>query len=84
MESLQELQQRLAVAAERNRTNVANRERLLAEAKEKFACDSLDALRKVQEEKAAEVTRLEAEEAAAKEKAEKAVLAVEAAVGGAK
>lgn len=84
MASLQELQQRVAVAAERNRTNVSNRERLLAEAKDKFGCDSLDALRKVEEEKAAEVVRLEAEEAAAKERAERAVLAVEVAVGGAK
>jgi len=84
MASLQDLQQRLAVASERNRTNIANRDRLLAEAKEKFGCKSLDELRAAAAEKLEEVKKPQEQECVAKEKAEKAVAAVEAAVGGGK
>ena len=82
MATLNELQQRLAVASERNRQNNEQREKLLAEAKEKYGCNSVEELRAKVEEKRAEATRLMNEATEAARKAEQAVLAVEAAVKG--
>ena len=81
MATLNELQQRLAVASERNRLNNERRTQLLAEIKEKFGCDSLEQLRQYVADKEKEVARLSAEADAAKTKAESAVAAVETAVG---
>lgn len=81
MATLNELQQRLAVASERNRLNNERRTQLLAEIKEKFGCDSLEQLRQYVADKEKEVARLSAEADAAKTKAEAAVAAVETAVG---
>ena len=81
MPTLNELQQRLAVASERNRLNNERRTQLLAEIKEKFGCDSLDDLKKFVADKEAEVAKLTAEADAAKARAEAAVSAVELAVG---
>ena len=81
MATLNELQQRLAVASERNRLNNERRTQLLAEIKEKFGCDSLDELRKFVTDKENEVARLTADADAAKARAEAAVSAVELAVG---
>ena len=81
MVSLNELQQRLAVASERNRQNNEQREKLLAEAKEKYGCSTIEELRTKVEEKRAEAERLTAEATLANKKAEDAVLAVEVAVG---
>lgn len=81
MANLNELQQRLAVASERNRQNNETRDRLLAEAKEKYGCGTVEELRAKVEEKRAEAERLTAEAAEANRKAEDAVIAVEVAVG---
>ena len=45
MSKYAELQQRLTVATERNRTNIERRDELLKQCKEDFGCDSLDELR---------------------------------------
>ena len=76
-----ELQQRLAVASERNRTNNERRTQLLAEIKEKFGCNSIEELRELAAKKREEVATLTAEAEAKRQKAEEAVVAVEAAVG---
>lgn len=81
MANLNDLQQRLAVASERNRQNNEQRAALLAEAKERYGCETVEELRAKTEEKRAEVARLTEEAAAAAKKAEDAVLAVEQAVG---
>lgn len=81
MANLNDLQQRLAVASERNRQNNEQRAALLAEAKEKYGCDTVEELRTKTEEKRAEVERLTEEATVAAKKAEDAVLAVERAVG---
>ena len=81
MATLSELQQRLAVASERNRQNNERRTQLLAEIKEKFGCNDLDELRKFVDDKSKEVERLTAEADTAKANAEAAVAAVESAVG---
>ena len=81
MASLNELQQRLAVASERNRTNNERRTQLLTEIKEKFGCDSVEELRALAEKKREEVAPLTAEAETKRQKAEAAVAAVEAAVG---
>jgi hypothetical protein len=81
MANLNELQQRLAVASERNRQNNEKRAALLLEAKEKYGCSTVEELSAKVEEKRAEAVRLTAEAEEANRKAEAAVLAVEAAVG---
>ena len=81
MASLNELQQRLAIASERNRTNNERRTQLLAEIKEKFGCDSIEELRALAAKKRDEVAALTAEAEAKRQKAEEAVVAVEVAVG---
>ena len=81
MTSLNELQSRLAVASERNRQNTERRAALLAEAKEKYGCNTVEELRAKAEEKRLEATRLSEEAAEAARKAEEAVVAVEVAVG---
>ena len=81
MATLNELQQRLAVASERNRLNNERRTQLLAEIKEKFGCDSLEQLRQFVTDKENEVAKLTADADAAKARAEAAVSAVELAVG---
>ena len=81
MASLNELQQRLAVASERNRTNNERRTQLLAEIKEKFGCNSIEELREFAAKKREELATLTAEAEAKRQKAEEAVVAVEAAVG---
>lgn len=45
MSNYAELQNRLTVATERNRTNIERRDELLKQCKEDFGCDSLDELR---------------------------------------
>ena len=82
MPTLNELNQRLAVASERNRTNNERRDALLKEIKEKFGCDTLDELKAKAEAKREEIKKLTAERDEMMAKAESAVLAVEAAVGG--
>lgn len=81
MATLNELQQRLAVASERNRQNSERRAALLAEAKDKYGCSSVEELRAKTEEKRLEAERLTTEAAEANRKAEEAVVAVEVAVG---
>ena len=81
MANLNDLQQRLAVASERNRQNNEQRAALLAEAKEKYGYNTVEELRAKTEEKRAEVERLTEEATVAAKKAEEAVLAVEQAVG---
>lgn len=81
MSSLNELNQRLAVATERNRQNNEQREALLAEAKEKFGCSTTEELKEKAKELEAESERLSKEVAEALAKAEEAVLAVEVATG---
>ena len=76
-----ELQQRLAVASERNRTNNERREALLAEIKTKFGCTTIEELRKRAEEKRALLTEQNAVEEASRTKAQSAVEVVEVAVG---
>jgi len=82
MANLNDLQNRLTVATERNRQNGANRDALLKEAKEKYGCSSIEELRIKTEEKRAEAAKLVEAAADAARKAEEAVVAVEAAVGG--
>lgn len=81
MATLNELQQRLAVASERNRTNNERRTQVLAEIKTKFGCDGVDELRALAAKKREEVAALTAEAETKRQKAEAAVAAVEAAVG---
>lgn len=81
MATLNELQQRLAVASERNRQNSERRNALLIEAKDKYGCSSVEELRAKTEEKRLEAERLTVEAAEANKKAEEAVVAVEVAVG---
>lgn len=82
MASLNELQQRLAVASERNRQNNETREKLLAECREKYGCNTVEELQAKVEEKRAEAEKLSRQAQEAAQKAEEAVLAVEAAVKG--
>ena len=82
MATLNELQQRLAVASERNRQNNELRDRLLAQAKEKYGCATIAELDAKFEEKKAEAAKLREEAAVAARKAEEAVIAVENAVKG--
>lgn len=79
--TLSSLQQRLAAATERNRTNTEARARLLEEAKTKFGCDTAEELCAKRDELAENVRRLMAEEDGARQRAEEAVVAIEAAVG---
>ena len=81
MTTLNELQQRLAVASERNRTNNERRTQVLADIKEKFGCDSVDELRVLVEEKGRQAQTLKDDAEAKRQKAEDAVGAVEIAVG---
>lgn len=81
MSTLNELQQRLAVASERNRTNNERRTQVLADIKEKFGCDSIEELRALADKKVAQVETSTAEAEAKRQKAEEAVVAVEVAVG---
>lgn len=81
MSILSDLQQRVAVARERNRTNNERRAQFLASIKEKFGCNNIDELRALGEKKRAELAQLQQTETEAREKAETAVAAVEAAVG---
>ena len=82
MTKVNELQQRLAVAAERNRTNEVRRAELLAEAKEKLGCSSVEELEAKVEELRAAAARAQTEALEAEQRAESAVSAVEAGVRG--
>ena len=79
---MNELQQRLAVASERNRQNTEARESMLAEMKERFGCSTLEELRDFARAKAEEADKLATERDEAAARAEKAVAEVEAAVAG--
>ena len=82
MGTLNELGRRVAVAGEKNRQNAERRETLLADAKTRFGCGSaeeLEAFSARRGEEAAEKRRA-ADEALVR--AEEAVSALEAAVGG--
>lgn len=82
MSKYAELQQRLTVATERNRTNIERRDELLKQCKEDFRCDSLEELRGLAQEtkeKLEETTRALAD---AEAKAEQAIASVEDAVAG--
>ena len=81
MVTLNDLQQRVAVARERNRTNNERRAQFLATIKEKFGCNSLEELKALGEKKRAELADMERAEADARARAEAAVVAVETAVG---
>ena len=80
MTDLNTLQNRLAVASERNRANGERRNELLAEMKERFGCDTIEELQKKAEEAKAELVKAEADAAEAARRAEEAVAKVEAAV----
>lgn len=82
MATLNELQQRLAVASERNRQNAETREKLETEMKETYGCATLEELRAFAEKKSAEADKLAIERDEAFQRAEKAVAEVEAAVAG--
>ena len=81
MSTLSDLQQRVAVARERNRTNNERRAQFLTTIKEKFGCSSLEELKALGEKKRVELAEKERAEADSHAKAEAAVVAVETAVG---
>lgn len=81
--SLSSLEQRLAVAVERNRVNNATREQCRKEAMEQFNCSTLEELAALVDEQENHVAECQREERTAAERAEAAVVAVETAVGGA-
>lgn len=80
MSTLNELQQRLAVATDRNRANNERRTKTLAEIDEKFGCKTVGELRAKIDNHKAELETLRSKEAEAHRKAEEAVSAVENAV----
>ena len=82
MATMNELQQRLAVASERNRQNAETREKLEAEMKETYGCSTVEELKIFAEKKSAEADKLAVERDEAFQRAEKAVAEVEAAVAG--
>ena len=82
MSTVQELQQRWAVAAERNRQNKEKLDALLAEIKEKWDCDSVDELRTLLAERQANAEKLNEEAEKAQANAEQLVAEVERAVQG--
>ena len=82
MATMNELQQRLAVASERNRQNSETREKLEAEMKETYGCSTVEELKTFAEKKSAEADKLAVERDEAFQRAEKAVAEVEAAVAG--
>ena len=80
--TLSDIQQRLAVASERNRRNIEQRDKIMAEIKEKYGCSSVSELEAYVRKKTDELAAVEAELAEVREKAEKALLEIEAAVAG--
>lgn len=82
MSKLNELQQRLAVASERNRQNEEKRDMLMKRMKDEFGCSTVEELEKVVEVKKADLAGAVTNRDAALERAEKAVSDVEAAVSG--
>ena len=77
-----QLQNRLAVATDRNNSNGERRAELLAKIKKEHGCDNLEELRALREKTVAELEELGEKREAAKQQAVEAVEEVEAAVMG--
>lgn len=82
MSKYAELQHRLTVATERNRTNIERRDELLKQCKEDFGCDSIEELRALAQETKEKLDSVTAELSNAEAKAEQAIASVEDAVAG--
>jgi molecular chaperone GrpE (heat shock protein) len=82
MSKYAELQQRLTVATERNRTNIERRDELLKQCKEDFDCDSIEELRALAQETKEKLDSVTAELSNAEAKAEQEIASVEDAVAG--
>lgn len=82
MSKYAELQQRLTVATERNRTNIERRDELLKQCKEDFGCDSLEELRALAQKNKDMLEETTQALSEAEAKAEQAVASVEDAVAG--
>ena len=81
-DSYSQLQNRLAVATDRNNSNGERRAELLAKIKKEHGCNNLEELRALRDKTATELEELEVKKETAKEQAVEAVTAVEQAVLG--